>query len=1112
MSCLAGLAAALLMAGAGAAPPPSAEIIPALRIFDEVSALAVSDARGLVAVASKANTVGIIDYATQRPLFDIDLENEFCSRLRFSGDARELHCGTSQGSLIRFDATSGRPLSRVKHLSGAVTVLQPTADGRRWLIAGSDGKSMVLDAKGAVLTTAVGGSFVTTGDISPSGTRFATVDWDGRLYVHRVAPGAAALVTPGDLGSGVLALDFHDDDSAWISYRDGSRQRINLDSGELLQESAGKTRYVQNPDGTLAGFPVTRIDRRLLVGRAALDTKLPIFEIGESGRLSAAYLRLPAGDAVDIMAAGAGPLRLRGTRQGAQALLKGRHLILAADGSLRTAERMSAGAVPGLRGRWRGIAASPGGSRAIGIDDQGTVLSLGDQPLPHRPALPASLLAKSPIIRVLACSDTHPVCAGLAMQPDGIGADTAFRIDLAGGRVDVMPAAPGSDLMQDLLLAGDQLVITAAGGRLLNWDGSAPPRSRVIHTQDLRGIAAGRRPGEALIGTRTGEVLEVAISQGAARPWIKAPDASGRAAICGTQGCGWMEYGDAGATAIAHHEGQTWIGRWNGSLERYGPGGELLASQRLLAPVSQITIAPDRGYLSVRELSGRIKLIDLGSNRIRATLASNAHGSGTFTPEGYFDGDSDFVRTSTVSAGGAVHPLEAFYDVLYRPDLVAASLAGLELGPRVGGLTVEAALKQPAPAVTLGPLPQATDARQVVVPYAVHDRGGGIGEIRIIHNGKLVQSDGHYRDAPGSALIPFADGTRASSPLSRLAAPLGIARREQMVVRQGAAKSCNPCTGEVRIELLPGETNSVSVLAFNRENTLQSLPGHARIQSTLPRAEPSLWVLGVGIDRYRNAGRLMNARKDAIDFACAHAGRQALMKTGQACGATGQASGPFKPDRIHVVDLLLDERATRDAMLQALARVAAAAAPQDTFVWFVASHGMLDANGLYGIVPHDAACTPSGATGRNCTGLAGLLTSNDILNASRNIKALRQLIVLDTCYSGGVDRLLSGLYDSRMSLLAKNMGLHLFASAQASELALDGEPGTNGLFTGQLLQGLRGKAAPAPGGWITARTLGAFARDQTMALSAGEGGPAPEQTPVIQHFGIDAPLAVGRGQ
>jgi uncharacterized caspase-like protein len=131
-------------------------------------------------------------------------------------------------------------------------------------------------------------------------------------------------------------------------------------------------------------------------------------------------------------------------------------------------------------------------------------------------------------------------------------------------------------------------------------------------------------------------------------------------------------------------------------------------------------------------------------------------------------------------------------------------------------------------------------------------------------------------------------------------------------------------------------------------------------------------------------------------------------------------------------------------------------------------------------------------------------------------------MVLDTCHSGGLDSKMSGLYDARMSLLAKNMGLHMYASAQATETAQDGIPGTNGTFTAQLLAGIKGAAPKNSEGQISVMTLGQYAKQKTIEATQPKIGAKdanglnpkdtkPAQTPVIQHFGLDAGLVgVGR--
>ena len=57
---------------------------------------------------------------------------------------------------------------------------------------------------------------------------------------------------------------------------------------------------------------------------------------------------------------------------------------------------------------------------------------------------------------------------------------------------------------------------------------------------------------------------------------------------------------------------------------------------------------------------------------------------------------------------------------------------------------------------------------------------------------------------------------------------------------------------------------------------------------------------------------------------------------------------------------------------------------------------------------------------------------------SKKVKSLSQLFIFDTCHAGDVDYIVSGLYDARMSVLAKKMGLHIYTSANDKQTAMDG--------------------------------------------------------------------------
>jgi hypothetical protein len=102
---------------------------------------------------------------------------------------------------------------------------------------------------------------------------------------------------------------------------------------------------------------------------------------------------------------------------------------------------------------------------------------------------------------------------------------------------------------------------------------------------------------------------------------------------------------------------------------------------------------------------------------------------------------------------------------------------------------------------------------------------------------------------------------------------------------------------------------------------------------------------------------------------------------------------------------------------------------------------------------------------------------------------------------GGV---VAGLYDARVSVLARKMGLHVFASASSTEEALDGFEG-NGLFTHTLLNGLNNnkQADRNTDEQISLTELGSFSKAQTRDIAVAM---KHKQDPLIINFGQDTPV------
>ena len=455
-----------------------------------------------------------------------------------------------------------------------------------------------------------------------------------------------------------------------------------------------------------------------------------------------------------------------------------------------------------------------------------------------------------------------------------------------------------------------------------------------------------------------------------------------------------------------------------------------------------------------------------------------------WTQEGYFDtseGAADLIGYHLNQGSkkeASFISMKQLYDVYYRPDIVQAKFRGEDITSLIS-LTAEQALKNPPPFVTFNPTPLGSDSGSSRVCYQIKSSGGGIGEVRVFHNSKLIKSDGYYRE---NIAKPSTDPVKLASVNSRSIYDdlRGLAVKEKSDLTSSATKSKGDVYDEcIDIEPIAG-TNEVSVAAFNSTNTVQSSLETISVVSNRKPEEPHLYILSVGIDKYRDASiNLRYAAKDAKDFI------SQLPK---------QAASLYKPQNIHLVSVA-DEKATKAGIMAAINDLSNKVKHGDSFIFFNASHGVLLQKQYY-IVTADFD--------GDLSSTKALISSNEIVEMSKKIKSLSQLYIFDTCHAGGVDNIISGLYDARMSVLAKKMGLHIYASAGSVQTAMDGYKG-NGLYTHTLLQGiLNGKDVDKDKtGQVTVKSLGLYTKEKTSQISKQLGHP---QTPYIINFGKDTSL------
>lgn len=496
-----------------------------------------------------------------------------------------------------------------------------------------------------------------------------------------------------------------------------------------------------------------------------------------------------------------------------------------------------------------------------------------------------------------------------------------------------------------------------------------------------------------------------------------------------------------------------------------------------------VNISPNGRLAVVAYADGTIRWFDYANGKELVALFIHKDQKSwiMWTPEGYFDVSPGAFNLIGYHLNQGEHNAPRFisvkdlYDVFYRPDIVQAKFQGTDIAPLIT-LTAKQALKNPPPVVSITTSVREATSSTAKICYQVTSSGGGIGEVRLFQNGKLIKSDGFYREAPVTKNINknslLSNNSRAIYDDMR-----GLRARSKADAGIATLKAKGNRFDEcIDVEAIPGE-NEIAVSAFNATNTVQSSIESVKFLSKRKPEEPHLYILTIGTDNYKDqVANLKYAVKDAKDFA------QKL---------SPKAASMYKAENIHLTMLA---NPGKNKVLDAIEIIEPRIKHGDAFILFVASHGVLIENQYYVVTGDYGGVLDNKTT----------ISTNELVNISKRIRSLSQLYIFDTCHAGGVDNIVNGLYDARMSVMARKMGLHIYASAGSTQTALDGYQG-NGLFTHTLLSGIESAkdVDKEKLGNVTFKSLGEYSKIKTAEISSKLGHP---QTPYIINFGRDTPL------
>ncbi|MEQ8555566.1 MAG: caspase family protein [Cyclobacteriaceae bacterium] len=437
--------------------------------------------------------------------------------------------------------------------------------------------------------------------------------------------------------------------------------------------------------------------------------------------------------------------------------------------------------------------------------------------------------------------------------------------------------------------------------------------------------------------------------------------------------------------------------------------------------VTSITFTEDGKYLVSGSEDGSVKVWNLEVERVIYThVMLDEKRWTTQVPSGHFYATQEGMETMFFVRGTQIYALDQFFEEFYQPQLTVDLLsANYQERDKLDSQVAT----QPPPEVKIAfPGSGKTEQTRAEILVRVTDQGGGIDEVRLTHNGKLVVSD--------------------------VTARLNKSGRSQAL--------------KYHVDLVPGE-NIIRATAFSTSR-IESKTEEIRL--TRPADEPTAacYVVAVGINRYKNPRLNLNY---AVDDA------KSIVKLIET-----NSQALYTNVETHMIT---DEEATREKIIEKLVELSAVIKPTDVFYFFYAGHGSLLNENFY-FIPTNSTRLYEEA------GLqAEALYVGDLVNYLKDIKALKQVLFIDACHSGGSTAILASRgagEEKALAQLSRSAGVHILAAAGSDQAATEFAELGHGLFTYAVLEALSGKADGAPAdNKVTVYELKSFLDDQVPEYS-----------------------------
>ncbi|HMJ70568.1 MAG TPA: caspase family protein [Cyclobacteriaceae bacterium] len=467
------------------------------------------------------------------------------------------------------------------------------------------------------------------------------------------------------------------------------------------------------------------------------------------------------------------------------------------------------------------------------------------------------------------------------------------------------------------------------------------------------------------------------------------------------------------------------------------------------AEVTSLKISPDEKMLISHSVDGVTKFWDLASGK---EFFEHIHfGDKDWmvkNPDGYFNGTDGAREHIHFVDGMKTYAVDQFFEEYYRPDLLPKIFQNRGGSKDDGKGGIQGKLQSSPPPSLKVAIVPSQESGKGELYVRITDEGAGVENLKVYHNGKSLAIDRTQLQLPN-----------AKQPTTTYKLPV----------------------------TLVGGNNVFSASASNKDRVEGTSPAAEYVSDHVSR-NSVCYLLAVGINQYKNPRMTLTyARPDAQSFIEVMEKKATL----------------FKNLELHT---LYDQEASRGNILKKLDDLSSKIQPEDVFVFYYAGHGSMVDNQFYFIPTeslrlYDASSLKTEA-----------IEATVLQDKLKNIRALKQLIIMDACQSGGSVELLAtrgASEEKAIAQLSRSAGIHVMASAGSDQFATEFAELGHGLFTYLLLKALQGDADGAPkDGKVTIYELKSYLDDQVPEMTRKLKG--KPQYPYTFSRGQDFPVVVDK--